>query len=139
MIVFAKNYRGFRNLEIDTRKLIFLTGDNSSGKSSILYLVDAVCNNDLNAPPKLDDDFGVDQYDYFSPYFKNSDVTFGFRNNVGAKNEIAKIITVRRTDDYPDVLKCSYWVPGLFVTIRKRRGAIEVRVIDDVDVKTLDL
>lgn len=48
MIIFAGNFRGFKNVEIDTSKSVFLVGENSSGKSSLLYLIDAIHLNDLD-------------------------------------------------------------------------------------------
>jgi AAA ATPase domain len=132
MIVFAENFRGFKNIEVDTTKVIFLLGDNSSGKSSILYLIDAIFKNELISPPRLDEDFGVDRFDYFSPYFNNANVTFGFINRDSDGNEIAKIITVKKSDEQPTVLKCSYWVKGMFLTIKKTKNGAEVRIIEGI-------
>lgn len=127
MIIFAENFRGFKNIEIDTSKSVFLVGDNSSGKSSLLYLIDAIHLNDLNEAPQLDEEFGVDRFDYFSPYFDNADVAFGFVENNSSGKKVGKIITVRKDDKIPKVLSCSYFIDGQFMTIKKLREGAQVR------------
>jgi predicted ATPase len=128
MIIFAKNFRGFKYVELDTQKLLFLVGDNSSGKSSLLYLVDAVCKNDLVNAPALNEESGTDRYDYFSPYFSYADVTFGFviKNKEG--RNLAKIITVEKSAEHPLVSRCSYWFGGICVTIRRYRKTVQLRI-----------
>lgn len=127
MIIFAKNFRGFRNIEIDTSKSVFLVGDNSSGKSSILYLIDAIHSNDLTEAPKLDEEFGVDRFDYFSPYFDNANVTFGFVEKISSGKKVAKIITVQKGDKIPKVLSCSYFIDKQFLTIKKLKSGAQTK------------
>lgn len=131
MIIFAENFRGFRNIEIDTSKNVFLVGDNSSGKSSLLYLIDAIHLNDLNDAPQLDEEFGVDRFDYFSPYFNNADVTFGFIEKNSSGKKVGKIITVRKDDKIPKVLSCSYFIDEQSITIKKLSGGAQVKFSDE--------
>jgi predicted ATP-dependent endonuclease of OLD family len=51
--VFARNFRGFKNIEVELAGTNFLVGDNSSGKSSILHLIDSVLRDELSSVPKL--------------------------------------------------------------------------------------
>lgn len=134
MIVFAQNFRGFRYAEIDTTKINFLVGDNSSGKSSLLYLIEAVCEHDLNYAPTLHEDFGTDKYDYFSPYFRNAPVTFGFQTTGDDGKSLTKIVTVSQRDEMPNIDRCSYLHDGMMISIRKSRGRVEFRILDDVPV-----
>lgn len=133
MKVFAKNYRGFSFVEIDLEKINFLVGDNSSGKSSILYLIHAVSRDDLNSSPRFDEKFGVGQYDYFSPYFDYRDVVFGYSVDDDNGSEFVKLITVRRRRDGPPIIvKCSYFVSGKFVSV-KRVGPKKYYKVNDFD------
>lgn len=127
MKVFAKNYRGFDWIEIDLDKVNFLVGDNSSGKSSIIYLIDAISRTDLNDTPRLDEDFGVGEFDYFSPYNNFADVTFGYSNS----DKFTKIITVhRQKKSYPHVCRCSYISGGKIVSFRWRQNRMEAKIAD---------
>lgn len=140
MLVFAKNFRGFKNVEIDLEKITFLVGDNSSGKSSILHLVNSIFNSSLDTPPKLDEDFGVSQYDYFSPYTNYEDVTFGYiSDHDGSK--FAKLITVTRGKDTPSVISCTYAMKNFAVTLKKGSGpAYRTRIIKkDISFASSDL
>ena len=125
MKIFARNFRGFRKVEVDLDKLTILVGDNSSGKSSLLYLVDAIAKSDLRFAPRLDDELGVGRYDYFSPYFDEADVTFGFvRENDGDK--FGKAVTLRKVEDsVPNVVRCTYWKDKRTISIRKNRATYE--------------
>lgn len=126
MIVFGRNFRGFRDVEIDLKKINFLVGDNSSGKSSILYLIEAVCERDLEIVPRIDEEFGASRYDYFSPYFDDRDVSFGFIAENDDGISVGKVITVKKTDRLmPAVVRCSYWADGVFATFRRRGRKIE--------------
>jgi predicted ATPase len=131
MIIFAENFRGFRNIEIDTSKCVFLVGDNSSGKSSLLYLIDAIHLNDLNEAPQLDEEFGVDRFDYFSPYFDNADVTFGFVEKNSSGKKIGKIITVRKDGRIPKILSCSYFIDEQSVTIKKLKSGAQAKISNE--------
>lgn len=127
MKIFAKNYRGFDWLEVDLEKVNFLVGDNSSGKSSIIYLIDAISKTDLNEVPRLDEDFGVGEFDYFSPYRNFADVTFGYSDG----DKFTKIVTVhRQKKSYPFVCRCSYIAAGKLVSFRWRQDRIEAKISD---------
>lgn len=131
MIIFAENFRGFRRIQVDLQKTSFLLGDNSSGKSSILYLVEAVCSNDLESAPKIDEDFGASRFDYFSPFFDNADVHFGFLGLSKTKHKIGKIITVsKKGKDHPDVARCTYWYPGIVVTFKSLSDGVYFSIED---------
>src|SRR5690606_821332 len=65
--IFARNFRGFRQLSFTLDDTVFLVGDNSSGKTSILYLIDFVFNTNLKRPPLLTAE-GVAANDFFSAY-----------------------------------------------------------------------
>jgi hypothetical protein len=120
MKIFAENFRGFRTIEIDLTKLTILLGDNSSGKSSILHLIDSVVRSGLNFPPKMNEDLGVSEYDYFSPYFSHSDVTFGFFDENNGKR-LGKLVTVRRISDrVPIIIRCSYLIDETVVTLQRK-------------------
>jgi hypothetical protein len=132
MKIFAENFRGFRAIEIDLEKVTFLIGDNSSGKSSILHLVDSVLNSGLSRPPKLNEDLGVSEYDYFSPYFDYSDVTFGYSEGSG-EDYFSKIITVRnRKNRVPEILICSYVVEGKMISIARSGAKGKSRVLRNI-------
>lgn len=127
MHIYAEYFRGFKHIDIDLEKFNFLVGDNSSGKSSILYLIESISRNDLNSTPKMDEDFGVSEYDYFSPYFGYKDVDFAFYED--ESNFYAKIVTVRRhTNLPPQVLSCTYIYDGLALSYRKRGGGQQKRI-----------
>lgn len=55
----AWNFRGFKRVKIPLDGTIFLVGDNSSGKSSILHLISCILRHDLEGIPFLDDDLAV--------------------------------------------------------------------------------
>lgn len=133
MKVFAEFFRGFRAIEVDLNKLVFLVGDNSSGKSSILHLVDSVLRGGLNAPPALNEELGVGEYDYFSPYFASADVTFGFSTGSG-EDFFCKVVTVKnRKDRPPEIIRCSYLTNRTLITCKKTPTAGQARIIRDVD------
>jgi len=118
MKVFAKNYRGFDFVEVDLKKVNFLIGDNSSGKTSILHLIHAVSRDDLNSPPCFDEDFGISEYDYFSPYFNFANVTFGYSMEEDG-GRYCKIVTVRRRKDGPPrIIRCSYFIGGKLISVK---------------------
>lgn len=135
MKVFAQKFRGFKDVEVDLDKLTFLVGDNSSGKSSILHLVQAVTRSDLQNTPYLDEDFGVGQYDYFSPYFNEDDVIFGFYEE--QKNDFyAKLITVEcgKKSAPPKTVKCSYLVKGTFISFKKNKDNLFIKIYKELDI-----
>lgn len=131
MRIFAENFRGFSVVELDLAKMSFLVGDNSSGKTSLLHLVDCVSRSNLNFAPRLNDDLGVSPYDYFSPYFDFKDVTFGFVDDDDG-GVYAKLITVRyRKNGTPRVMRCSYFIDDLHVTIKQSAKKSYVKVVRD--------
>lgn len=138
MKVFAENFRGFRRLEVDLSNFSFLVGDNSSGKSSILHLVDSVLRCGLDSPPRLNEDLGVGQFDYFSPFFDEADVTFGLQREAAGK-KYSKFITVRRVaGQTPSVLNCTYLSENLAIGLRHRGGNSQIRIEQGSQDFTLD-
>ncbi|MFG6586081.1 AAA family ATPase [Sulfitobacter sp. MOLA879] len=128
----AWNFRGFKRVEIPLDGTIFLVGDNSSGKSSILHLISCILRHDLEGVPFLDDDLAVGRYDYFSPYQNNRDVTFAF-DKVKDGKRLGKMTTVKRVpNEVPKVMRCSYFVDGNVITL-KRRGLSLVGRISKID------
>ncbi len=119
--IFADNFRGFRHLNIDMNKNIFLVGDNSSGKSSILQLITYVYRSELLGSPQLDDDHNVYRYDFFSPYFKFDDATIGFISS-RRKKKHARVITIRKKPNLgiPDVIRFTTVNDGKRLTFIKR-------------------
>lgn len=94
--VVAKNYRGFKEVKIDLSGNVFITGDNSSGKSSLLLLLSYVLQTELTGSPVLDDQYTNDRYDFFSPYFGYANVDIGF---ISADDQtvVGKMITIKRS------------------------------------------
>jgi hypothetical protein len=128
MKVFARKFRGFDKIELDLEKTYFLVGDNSSGKSSLAYLVDAICQSDLNFSPKIGEHFGDSRYDYFSPFFDYEDVEFALLNEDKNGDEYAKFITVRRKKgDQPYVIRCTHWCAGFYVTLKIHEEGVVYR------------
>lgn len=124
MKIFARNYRGFQNVEIDTSKVNLLVGDNSCGKSSLIYLVAAVTQKDLTSVPKIGVNFSVDEYDYFSPYTNYEDVIFGFKNS--QSGNFCKVITVKREiSGEPSIIKCTYFSKDNFSSFRSTEKGFE--------------
>lgn len=129
MFIFAKNYRGFEFLQLDLSKLHFLVGDNSSGKTSILHLVKMITDNDLNEIPAMDEEFGVGQYDYFSPYFDNDNVTFGYFEQKDGK-PIGKILTVAQSrNGRPNPVACSYFTEENIITFKESNRGIRYKIV----------
>lgn len=125
MKIYARNFRGFDSIAVDLDKTYFLVGDNSSGKSSFMYLIDAVCTSDLNYCPKIDEDFGASRYDYFSPFFDYDDVEFAIYEDSTEGEEYVKIITVRRrSGDQPQIVRCTHWNAGHYVTLMLKDGVV---------------
>ena len=123
--IFAHNYRGFRDLKVDLEKNIILVGDNSSGKSSILHLINFVLGTELEREPELDERFAFDKNDFFSPYFNNSDVTIGYISGDGAER-VSKIVTLHKRKFIlpPMVSRITIAAQGLRMTFSLRSGKI---------------
>jgi len=125
--IYAWNFRGFRYLEVPLSGTTFLVGDNSSGKSSILHLLNCVLNQDLQDIPSLNESISVGRYDYFSPYFNNADVTFGYEGKYEGKR-IGKIVTVKHNPRYsPSITRCSYISNDTLVTIKQHGKSLRYR------------
>lgn len=136
MKLYSENFRGFKSIDIDLSKITFLIGDNSSGKSSILYLIDCISRSDLECPPSLDEDFGVSRYDYFSPYFSNADVIFAFYDQ--GENTIAKIITVTKSKGiFPKITRCSYYFNGVFLQYELRGETQFYRIEENIEFTSI--
>lgn len=128
MFILAQNYRGFEFIQLDLKKLYFLVGDNSSGKTSILHLVKMITDSDLNEIPAMDEAFGVGQYDYFSPYFDNDDVTFGYFEEKNGR-PIGKFLTVAQSgDSKPEPVACSYFTESSMLTLRRSQNEIRYKI-----------
>lgn len=108
--VFAEKFRGFKKIHLKLDNMTFLTGDNSSGKSSILLLIHYIFTSELTGSPTLSEDLTTDSYDFFSPYFNFANVTIGFIKR-GEKHSVGKVITLKRCSNgySPKVIKKT-WV-----------------------------
>jgi hypothetical protein len=127
--IFAENFRGFRNIEISLNESSFLVGDNSSGKTSILHLVDYVLATDLDGPPRLNEDMDVGQYDFFSPYFNYADVTIGYENIEEEKANYWKVITFdRKSESPPWVKSCTFARGKTVISAVSRKDGAKIRV-----------
>ncbi|EKS36939.1 AAA family ATPase [Afipia broomeae] len=76
----AKNFRGFRRLDFSLSDVTFVVGDNSSGKTSIMYLVQHLLENDFSNNFSLlrgKSRFSSTR-DILSPYIKDTQVTIGY-------------------------------------------------------------
>lgn len=91
--IFARNFRGFARLEAELGDVTFIVGDNSSGKTSIVSLVDLLLNRSfamnfdiLSADAKL-----RTSNDILSPYIKSPRVTVGMMlsKSTEKKNEFS--------------------------------------------------
>jgi predicted ATPase len=139
--IFARNFRGFRDLDFTLDGVTFLVGDNSSGKSSIIHLINYVVSSELNTSPSLPDGGNSVRYDFFSPYFDFSDVTIGF-HSLQEKRSVTKVITMRQRSDLmtPIVLRYTCIIDGKRVTLKKRGEKIWIKtstVSEDADPKKI--
>lgn len=106
--IYARNFRGFREINLNLDDCAFIVGDNSSGKTSILHLVDYITRTDLVDSVSLNEDFYVSRYDFFSPYFNNEDVEIAYKIEKEDSYYI-RAITIRRqkNDNEPFVKQFS--------------------------------
>lgn len=123
--VFCWNFRGFRFAKVDLSKVNFVVGDNSSGKSSILHLVNLVLQSDLNGVPAFDEELGVDRYDYFSPYFDYAPVSLGFDYEDDKGQRFVKIITVEKRGDVVKVVRATFFFEGTAYTIFRKGSKLQ--------------
>lgn len=118
--IFARNFRGFREVEISLDEDLFLVGDNSSGKSSILHLINLVSSGDLIGLPIMESENYVGRDDFFSPYFGYADVSLGFVFDDG-HTRISRIVTISRVKK-----NSSYYVKSC--TFASEDGAITLKL-----------
>ena len=119
MIVFANNYRGFRRIEIDLNGPVFVVGDNSSGKTSLLHLINLVKSTLLSTRPQLDVDHMVDADDFFSPHFSDADVTIGFIFKT-EDDFYTKVVTLKRQADGTSVVaRCTVANGEMMLTVKR--------------------
>lgn len=129
MRLFARNFRGFDHLDIDLRKNAFIVGDNSSGKTTILHLIDYVTKTDLLSPLILDEELHVGRYDVFSPYFAFSDIQIGYHVCNKGNNSI-RIVDFKRNRQslVPEEKKISFFLNDRGVTLLKRGHSLFFKV-----------
>lgn len=100
LTVFAGNFRGFQKIKMEVKNLSFLVGQNSSGKSSILHLLSAIGDSDLERIPSFYEDIAVDSFDFFSPYFEYSDVDLGYLQDFSEDDDgsfYGKVLTISKS------------------------------------------
>ncbi len=136
--VFSRYFRGFADLSVELDGINFILGDNSSGKSSLLHLIDAVLRDNLSSLPSLNEDFGVSAYDYFSPMFPGKDVILGFTKEE-EESSFTKIVTVsKRPGKPPQVTRCSYQIGNFFISLQLQNSEFLRRSIKEFDVENFD-
>lgn len=139
--IFAEKFRGFERVNLNLREANFITGDNSSGKSSLLLLLDYVIRTELTGPPDLSKHSGANKYDFFSPYFDFSDVTVGFISK-GKKRATGKVITLRRRSGgyAPQVTRMTWIDSRARATIKCNERTASFKVgkgCDSLDIEQL--
>lgn len=130
MRLFARNFRGFEYLDIDLSKNAFIVGDNSSGKTTILHLIDYVTRTDLLSSLILDEELHVGRYDVFSPYFSFSDIQIGYHVCNKETNSI-RIVDFQRNRQslIPEEKKISFFLNDRGVTLLKRGQSLFIRAV----------
>lgn len=127
--IFATNYRGFPSIDIDVGATTFLVGDNSSGKSSILHLINYVMGSRLYGTPMLDDSMGIGPYDFFSPYFNYAPVTVGFRSANKDGDITSRLVELHRDKKgAPDIKKALFSHEGLCVILKKAGQSVFCKI-----------
>lgn len=136
--IFAKNYRGFKEISVDLTKTIFLVGDNSSGKSSFIYLIDYVVRTELFGVPRLETDSSGVEYDFFSPYFNNDDVTIGFKI-IEKESVFYKIITISKMKGFkpPFVRKITCVRDNIEFSLLNMETHISVKFKEHSEIKDI--
>jgi predicted ATPase len=76
---FARNFRGFAQIEADLGDVTFIVGDNSSGKTSIITLIDLLLSPSFGLGFDIfASDGGLKtSHDVLSPYIRSRNVTIG--------------------------------------------------------------
>src|SRR5690606_7443808 len=74
--IFLKNYKGFRNQIIELEDINFLVGENSTGKTSILKIINLLSSAEFR----------------FDFEFNNSEVELGYFDEIISKNITEKFI-----------------------------------------------
>ncbi len=130
-IIFARNFRGFKKLNLNVNRTTFLVGDNSSGKTSILSLISSVYNTELASLPRLDPDLHDDKHDFFSPYFENADVTIGYLASMKAGGtKYGRVSTIEKAPfpDEPLFKRYTVFKGDVAVTLKKEQGDASYRI-----------
>lgn len=140
LIVFAKNFRGFRDIRINLEHNNFLVGDNSSGKTSIIYLIEYICRTDLHGIPTLNADFNVGRYDFFSPYFDYENVTIGFQVS-SPQSPITRIVTLEKLPKARSAraIRCSYASPHGVCVLRSKGNSAQIAFVERSDLSLDDI
>jgi hypothetical protein len=126
-VIFARNFRGFKKIDISLDENIFLVGDNSSGKSSILHLINFVSIGDLIGLPNMNVDHHISKNEFFSPYFDYADVSLGFTSS-GDEEKVSRIITLSRLRQ-----ASTYYVKSC--TFASEKGALTLKVSKQLELK----
>ncbi len=133
----AQQFRGFRKIDIRVKNVNFVVGDNSSGKTSIIYLLELISSREfLNSTDLLEGSDNLSHpLDYFSPYFSQNLCSIGFyfgdekqiesdskKGKRRKKYSRGKLVTFRRRgDDGFDIRRVSV-VNGKRVRHTKSQG-----------------
>ncbi len=117
-ILYVDNFRGFKNTFIPLKDINFLVGENSTGKTSILSLINILSN------PKFwfTGDFSTDEFETDLCYFdevvskKSDDKKYfkvGIFKDTNSKNEsVAVLIKFKEKDGIPIIEEVSYLFDG---------------------------
>lgn len=127
--IYARRFRGFRDISLDLNGVTFLVGDNSSGKTSALHLAAAILRHDIQELPYLDDQLAGARYDYFSPYFPGKDVEIGYNvppEESGPKKLISIAKRSRHSD--PHVSRFTFGTNGHWLTLISRGTRIHAKI-----------
>jgi len=126
--IYAKHYRGFLELNVNMRPVTFLVGDNSSGKTSILHLIDVIQNTELSYDLVINEGHHADQRDIFSPYFEGKPVTVAF-HATAKEGLMTKVITaVKEENGYARIESCTFVSDQVAVSTKIRRGRPYLRI-----------
>lgn len=133
LTVYAKHYRGFKEITLNIEPVTFLVGDNSSGKTSILHLIDLIQNTELSLDLVISEDHYADQRDIFSPYFEGKAVTVAFYA-VHGENVMAKVITANKDEkNYAEIESCTFLSEDFAVSTKLRRGKPFLRMEEQLE------
>lgn len=128
--IYAKNYRGFGEILFSLNKNLFLVGDNSTGKSSILQLISYVCRTELDSYDLFNESYGERTFDFFSPYTNFNDVTIGFINETNDK-KIGRIISLGKPEGtyFPQLRRTTFILNNKLIVLIVNKTRILGKVI----------